>query len=311
MTTSYVLSRFDASAASLGGGDPNRVLTDYCPDVIVLVQPDARCRHVTPASQWVLGRPPAELIGTDLRDIALPSDRDALDQCLVRLGNGELSATAEFRAQYADAAVWLEVNGRRLPAGAGAVMTLRDITARKEGEAVLEEANSLLRRRAATDLVTGLLSRDHFVATLERESRRAQRDRTDLAVLVFGIPAFRLFTDLYGWEASDTALREVAEAAGSALHRPGDVAGRLDADEFALLLPATDASGAAALGQRVTLAVAERAIPHAGSPSSILEVVSGLALSCPGHDMAELLRAAHRAMRAAKGEPLAAPLPAY
>ena len=81
-------------------------------------------------------------------------------------------------------------------AGAGAVLALRDITARKEGEAVLEEANSLLRRRACEDPATGLANRGHFVASLERELRRARRDGNGLSLIVAEMDGFGLFRGL-------------------------------------------------------------------------------------------------------------------
>ena len=86
--------------------------------------------------------------------------------------------------------MWMEGNARRVPAGAGAVLALRDITARKQSEAVLEEANSLLRRRASEDPETGLANRGHFIASLERELRRARRDGVGLAVLAAELDGF-------------------------------------------------------------------------------------------------------------------------
>ena len=310
MITSYAHSRPDATAAELASTELLRLLTDGSPDVTVLAQGDGRCQHATAASAWVLGRSPAELIGSDLRELAIEADRAELEQLFTRLSSGEPAATAEFRVQQAaQPASWVEVTARRLPDGTGAVLCLRDISARKGGDAVLEEANTLLRRRAAIDTVTGLLNRDHLVATLERMVRRAQREHTAVAVLALGLTEFRLFTDLYGWELADAALRSVAEAIGRALHRPGDIAGRLDSDEFAILLPSTTADGAATVASRVLAGVNALALPHAGAASGQMQAAIGTALSGPGCDVAQLLREAHCAMRAARGEQLAVLLP--
>ncbi len=309
MITSYAYSRPDAPSAELASTELLRLLTDHSPDVTVLAQADARCQHATPASAWVLGRSPAELVGSDLRDLAIETDRPGLDELFARLAGGEPVVTAEFRVQHAGHPLWVEATGRRLPGAAGAVLCLRDISARKQSEAVLEEANTLLRHRAATDTVTGLLNRDHLVATLEREVRRAQREHTTLAVLALGLTEFRLFTDLYGWELADAALRSVAEAVGSALHRPADMAGRLDSDEFAILLPSTEAAGAANVASRVLAGVSALAIPHAGTAAGQMQAVVGTAFSGHGCDVVELLRDAHCAMRAARGEQVGVLLP--
>ena len=309
MITRYAYSRPDAPAAELASTEMLRLLTDHSPDATLLVQVDASCQHATAASAWVLGRSPAELIGSNVRDLPIEADRNQLNDLFARLNSGELIATAEFRVQHAGQPAWIEVTGRRLPDASGAVLCLRDISARKQGEAVLEEANTLLRQRAATDTVTGLLNRDHLIATLEREARRAQRDHTTLAVLALGLTEFRLFTDLYGWESADAALRAVAEAIGSALHRPGDMAGRLDCDEFAVLLPSTDVEGAATVVSRILAGVSALAIPHAGTPVGHMHAVVGTAFSASGCAVVELLREAHCAMRAARGEQVGSLLP--
>ena len=309
MTISYAYSRPETQAAELASAETLRLMLDHSPDVLVLAGADASCQHASPASAWVLGRTPTELIGTDLRDLAVEADRPALSDLFRRLSTGELSATAEFRVQHAGQPGWMWALARRLPAGQGAVLCLRDITLRKEGEAVMEEANSLLRHRAATDTVTGLLNRDHLVATLERELRRAQRERTDLAVLAVSLTEFRLFTDLYGWEAADEALRAASQAIAAALHRPADIAGRLDGDEFAILLPSTQADGAGLIAGRIVSGVAALAIPHAGTRAGMLNAVVGTAFVTPGCDVSGLLREAHRAMRGT-GAPLVDPIAA-
>ena len=101
MTTSYAYSRPEPKAAELVSIETLRLLTEYSPDVTVIAQADARCRHATQASAWVLGRSPAELIGTDLRDLAIEADRASLNDLFLRLNTGEIAVTAEFRIQHA------------------------------------------------------------------------------------------------------------------------------------------------------------------------------------------------------------------
>ena len=304
MTTSYAHSRPEAQSSDLVSIETLRLLTDFNPDVTLLAHADARCRHATQASAWVLGRSPADLVGTDVRELAIEADREALNDLFLRLNTGEIAVMAEFRVQHSGQTYWVEVTGRRLPGAHGAVLCLRDISTRKQGEAVMEEANSLLRHRAAIDTVTGVLNRDHLVATLERELRRAQRERTELAVITVSLTEFRRFTDLYGWEAADAALQAVAGAIGSALQRPADMVGRLDSDEFAVVLPSTGTEGASVIAERIVGGVQALAIPHAGLALGQIGAVTGIALSTPGCDVLGLLRDAHCAMRSAKGEPI-------
>jgi diguanylate cyclase (GGDEF)-like protein len=76
---------------------------------------------------------------------------------------------------------------------------------------------------------------------------------------------FKKVNDEYGHPAGDDCLRLVASAIGATAQRPGDLAARFGGEEFALLLPNTDARGAKIIAERVRAAVIALAIPHAGN----------------------------------------------
>ena len=277
-----------------------RLMVEAAPDIMVLLQPDGRCRHVSPASLPLLGHAPGELSGTNLRDLVLDEDRHAVGDLLDRLGAGESCPSVALRVRRAGGGwVWMEGMARRVPAGAGVVLALRDITARKQGEAVLEEANSLLRRRASEDQSTGLANRGHFTASLVRELRRARRDGIGLAVLAAEVGGFGLFTDLYGYDAGEAVVGKVAACARSALRRPGDLAGRLSGAVIGVLLPATEAAGAGEVARRLQDAVAGRRLDHAGAPEGVITVRVGTVYSAPNSVAGEMVNAAEQAARAA------------
>ena len=259
--------------------DPCRLMFEFGPDVMVVLRPDGRCRHVSAASMAVLGRTPNTLVGTDVRDLVLEADRALVVTLLDALMMAE-NATASFRMySRGEGWTWMEANARRLPGAAGIAMALRDITARKQEEAVLHEANDLLRRRATLDPVTCLPNRGHFLSMVERELRRAQREETSLSLLCVAVDEFGLFNDVYGRDAGDLALREVAVAVEGTLCRPGDLAGRLEGAMLGVLLPATDLPGAAAVADRVRQAIAALQLEHAGEPSGHVTITLGMACS--------------------------------
>ena len=275
-----------------------RMLVEGAPDIMVLLQPDGRCRHVSQASLPLLGHPPGALTGTDLRDLVIEDDRYAVGDLLDRLDAGERCACVAFRVRrHGGGWLWMEGNARRVPAGAGSVLALRDITARKQGEAVMEEANTLLRRRASEDPATGLANRGHFIASLERELRRARRDGIGLAVLAAELDGFSLFVELYGHNAGEEAIRRVADALRSAIHRPGDLGGRLTDGALGLMLPATVGRGAEGVANRLLAAVNELQVEHAGMPGGFLTVHVGTVCSVPNSTAGELVEAAEGAAR--------------
>ena len=116
-----------------------------------------------------------------------------------------------------------------------------------------------LRRLAATDSLTGLLTPRSFTAEATRNLERARRDQQTLSVIMLDIDHFKAVNDRHGHAAGDHVIRAVASAASDEL-RASDLLGRLGGEEFAFVLPECDIVQAAALAERLRLAVARRSI---------------------------------------------------
>src|SRR5256885_17222173 len=83
---------------------------------------------------------------------------------------------------------------------------------------------------------------------LSRELARADRLKSQVALIVMDIDAFKSINDNYGHHVGDHALREVSLALQSAL-RPYDLCVRYAGDEFIIVL--TDCSRDAAEAKRI------------------------------------------------------------
>jgi len=101
-----------------------------------------------------------------------------------------------------------------------------------------------------TDPLTGLPNRRSMFVHLSRELARAERLKSQVALIVMDIDAFKSINDSYGHHIGDQALREVATALQGAL-RPYDLCVRYAGDEFIIVL--TDCSRAAADAKRLEL----------------------------------------------------------
>jgi diguanylate cyclase (GGDEF)-like protein len=86
-----------------------------------------------------------------------------------------------------------------------------------------------------TDPLTGLPNRRSMFVHLARELARAERLKSELAIVVMDIDGFKAINDTYGHSVGDHALREVATALQSAL-RPYDLCVRYAGDEFIVVL---------------------------------------------------------------------------
>lgn len=121
------------------------------------------------------------------------------------------------------------------------------------------------RRASRVDALTRLRNRLEFGEMLERERLRALRYERPLSVALLDLDEFKRVNDTLGHAAGDDALRAVARALESEV-RATDFVFRHGGEEFAVLLPETDADAAKAVLERVRerfargpLAGAERA----------------------------------------------------
>jgi len=107
-----------------------------------------------------------------------------------------------------------------------------------------------LELNAATDPLTGLYNRRLFAESFEKELNRARRYGLPLGIVLLDLHRFKEVNDRYGHPRGDEVLRAAAVTLQKAL-RTSDSAFRIGGDEFALLLPQTDAAQSLALSRRI------------------------------------------------------------
>ncbi len=142
-----------------------------------------------------------------------------------------------------------------------------------------------LHAAARTDLKTGLLN----AVTWEREAAAslsaARRARQPVSVLLVDIDHFKRVNDTHGHLVGDDVLRSVAEVLRNQLRDEQDLLCRFGGEEFAVLLPGLDSTGASKAAERLRRAVAERVTP-AGTALIQVTVSVGVAVADPVNDTA-------------------------
>ena len=113
---------------------------------------------------------------------------------------------------------------------------------------------------AVTDPLTGLYNRRLFAESFEKELNRARRYGLPLGIVILDLHRFKEVNDKYGHPRGDEVLRAAATTLQKAL-RTSDSAFRIGGDEFALLLPQTDAAQALALCRRIETVFVETLEP--------------------------------------------------
>lgn len=175
-------------------------------------------------------------------------------------------------------------------------------TALADANAELQAASTQLAELAERDALTGLANRRAFDAALAAAWSRGRREAAPVGLLILDLDHFKQFNDRYGHLEGDACLMRVAATLAALALRPYDLAARLGGEEFALLLPDVDPSGAIAVGERMRAALHAMMLLHEGSPHGIVTASIGAASIVPVGpiDPRVLLAAADRALCAAK-----------
>jgi len=277
-----------------------RTLVEMSP-VAIVVQVAQEICYVNSAMLHLLGAPSSEdMLGRSLLEFFHPNSREAGRQFMDRtLRRGGRLAPVEATFLRGDGAeVHVEIAGASIMYGgkAGAQFAILDITNRKHIE---DELRNLTRK----DELTQVGNRRAFDEVLDRETRRAQRAKHALALLMIDIDAFKPYNDNFGHQAGDEALQRVAGALQQVVQRPADCVARYGGEEFSVILPETSLHGARKVAEELRRTVQDLGIPHAHSPvAPVITVSIGGAQAQPesGLEPGRLLEAADFCLYKAK-----------
>lgn len=125
----------------------------------------------------------------------------------------------------------------------------------------VDRQHSRLLNLASTDALTGLANHRGFHETLRTEVGRARELGRPLTLVMLDLDDFKAINDTHGHPYGDTVLRAIG-AALRATVRANDTAARVGGEEFALILPGSDADAAFEVAERARANIA--AIPVRG-----------------------------------------------
>ncbi|MER2518385.1 GGDEF domain-containing protein [Candidatus Accumulibacter phosphatis] len=163
----------------------------------------------------------------------------------------------------------------------------------------LANQDAALQHLATTDRLTGVSSRQHFVAAFHAQLQQADPAQRPLSILLVDIDFFKRINDGYGHATGDQALISFAEVATTCL-RGADMIGRLGAGEFAMLLLDTDISAAIAVAERIRTAVADISIPTENGTVHFTVSVGASQAGATDHSFEDVLKRAIEALHAAR-----------
>ncbi|QYJ74960.1 diguanylate cyclase [Shewanella sp. FJAT-52076] len=167
----------------------------------------------------------------------------------------------------------------------------------------LNEVNQKLTEQTTIDSLTGVKNRAAFNKRLQAEGRISRRQQTPMALLMLDIDHFKNINDKYGHLAGDHTLKTIADTLSAQLRRPTDLVSRFGGEEFAIILPSTDAEGAMAVAEHIREAVEALIIEweQLKIPLTVSIGVSSSIIESDEHPL-QLLEQADKALYQAKND---------
>lgn len=277
-----------------------RLLAENLTDMVMVTDPQGLITYVSPAGKHMLGWTQEEMLGKPILSFLYADDEDEARQHLGRLREGAGIHTFEHRLRCADGSyIWVESAVRSIvDSRTNEVIefqaTTRDISERKPLQEQLE-------RLAREDPLTGLNNRRQFNETLTRELARASRSGEPCAVLLIDIDHFKPINDSYGHLTGDRVLRRVGDALSSRM-RVSDTVGRPGGDEFAAILPETDAEQGQIVASQLMEAVRDAFEAQDELPEVTVSIGIATFDGAPGITGDHLLERADMALYTAKAD---------
>jgi len=171
------------------------------------------------------------------------------------------------------------------------------------GHAVIALDNArlhrIVERQALVDPLTELANRRVLEDALHAEVARAARFGGDLCLVLTDLDGFKAVNDRWGHPSGDMVLRAFGQLLRETV-REIDVAGRWGGEEFAVIMPGTDALGGAKVAERARAGIEALEIPSADDDAIRVTASFGVASIADASSVEALVAAADEALYRAK-----------
>lgn len=167
----------------------------------------------------------------------------------------------------------------------------------------LQDVNAELEKRNYEDSLTGLYNRRYFSQQIEKEYRRAYRNKRPLSLLMIDIDHFKKVNDTHGHFIGDQILKGLADTLKESAKRPGDIVCRYGGEEFAVILADCSQAQAEAFADRLVTQVRSQPFEtDSGARHITISVGVAELNSQSGQSTEHLFKAADEALYRAKRE---------
>lgn len=153
-----------------------------------------------------------------------------------------------------------------------------------------------VKKQAITDPLTGIFNRRYFEDNIVKEAERSLRLKQPFSVISMDLDYLKRINDTYGHQFGDLAIRTIANVLKKEA-RSIDIPARIGGEEFNLLLPGVDSSGALIAAERIRKSIESQVLDTIGGITASIGVATFLEHS---DRIDELIELADQAMYKAK-----------
>ena len=165
----------------------------------------------------------------------------------------------------------------------------------------LSEAHEKLRNLSTLDGLTQLRNRRHFDEAYRREWERAEREGTELSLMILDADLFKQINDTYGHIAGDDCLKALARVLEKQVRRPADTLARYGGEEFVVILPGSDHHGVLRLSENIRIEIEDHPVDFEGRQIPLtVSIGAAYCSDVRNHKPADLFALADRALYEAK-----------
>ncbi len=281
----------------------NSRIVETVGEAIMVTDTDANIVAVNPAFCRITGYSEAEVLGKHPRILNSDRHNEAFHRAMWQSLREDGSWAGEIWNRRKNGEIfpeWQTISCLKDEAGriTQYVAVFADLTEIRKAQEIAEQLSW-------RDTLTGLANRALFLRQLEKSLSNAHREQRSANVLLLNLDRFKDTNEARGLMVGDEVLKAIAQQFTQVLHEDDQLA-RLDADEFAVLLPHLATSREQA--GREALAVAEKLLAVLRTDIEVdgehfpLEASIGIALFPENvqETASDVLRQANTAMHQAK-----------
>ncbi len=217
-----------------------RQLFHQARDIFLFISMDGQILDANEAAVQAYGYTRSELLALSIDDLRLPGTEEShRQQMFEAYHNGIEVETTHRRKDGTTFPVEVSACGIDVAGQKAIISIIRDITERIQ-------AQNEIRRLGFQDKLTGLYNRAHLDNVLER----IRPDEVPYSIIMGDMNGLKIANDAFGHKTGDKLLVEMARILQQAC-RSDDVVARVGGDEFVVLLPSVDETGALLVAERI------------------------------------------------------------